>query len=130
VGKVSTAQLVQPIANGALVLSLDTDFDGCMAIVQRLGRCEARLPRQLDERPQARGPEDGRIEIVQQFDWQVPIGSCSPAHLGNAGRALRRFRMLKELGIINRYPRLAVAQAAAANPLYRAWTKARKRSLR
>lgn len=35
-GKVSTAQLLQPIANGALVLALDTDFDGCMAIVQRL----------------------------------------------------------------------------------------------
>ena len=27
-GKVSTAQLLQPIANGALVLALDTDFDG------------------------------------------------------------------------------------------------------
>ena len=26
--KVSTAQLIQPIANGALTLSLDTDFDG------------------------------------------------------------------------------------------------------
>src|SRR5262245_28736686 len=35
-GKVTVAQLVQPLANGALVLSLDTDFDGCMAIVQRL----------------------------------------------------------------------------------------------
>jgi threonine synthase len=33
--KVSPAQLVQPLANGALVLSLDTDFDGCMAVVQR-----------------------------------------------------------------------------------------------
>src|SRR5919201_4877917 len=30
-GLVSTAQLVQPLANGALVLALDTDFDGCMA---------------------------------------------------------------------------------------------------
>src|SRR3984885_7336843 len=35
-GKVSTAQLVQPIASGALVMALDTDFDGCMKIVQRL----------------------------------------------------------------------------------------------
>src|SRR4029077_9449458 len=35
-GKISTGQLVQPIANGALVLGLDTDFDGCMAIVQQL----------------------------------------------------------------------------------------------
>ena len=34
--KVSPAQLVQPIANGALVLSLDTDFDGCMAVVQEI----------------------------------------------------------------------------------------------
>ena len=28
--KISMAQLVQPIANGAFVLSIDTDFDGCM----------------------------------------------------------------------------------------------------
>src|SRR5437867_13371347 len=34
--KVSPAQLVQPLANGALVLSLDTDFDGCMALVQEI----------------------------------------------------------------------------------------------
>merc|ERR1712176_1333699 len=32
--KVSLAQLVQPIANGALVLSLDTDFDGCMKLIR------------------------------------------------------------------------------------------------
>src|SRR6476619_2123126 len=34
--RVSAAQLVQPLANAALVLAIDTDFDGCMAIVQRL----------------------------------------------------------------------------------------------
>ena len=32
--KISMAQLVQPIANGALVLSIDTDFDGCMKLIQ------------------------------------------------------------------------------------------------
>ena len=32
--KISMAQLVQPIANGALVLSIDTDFDGCMKLVK------------------------------------------------------------------------------------------------
>jgi hypothetical protein len=30
------AQLVQPIANGALVLSIDTDFDGCMKLIQEV----------------------------------------------------------------------------------------------
>src|SRR5881397_2226502 len=34
--KVSPAQLVQPLANGALVLYLETDFDGCMAAVQEI----------------------------------------------------------------------------------------------
>ena len=34
--KVSVAQLVQPISNGAVTLSLDTDFDGCMALVEKL----------------------------------------------------------------------------------------------
>ena len=29
-----TGLLAQPIANGALVLSIDTDFDGCMKLVK------------------------------------------------------------------------------------------------
>jgi threonine synthase len=33
-----SAQLIQPIANGALVLALDTDFDGCMSIVKESHR--------------------------------------------------------------------------------------------
>ncbi len=35
-GKVSTAQLAHPIANGALVPALDSNFDGCLWIVQEL----------------------------------------------------------------------------------------------
>ena len=34
--KVSLAQLIQPIAHGAITLSLETDFDGCMALVQQV----------------------------------------------------------------------------------------------
>jgi hypothetical protein len=34
--KISLAQLVQPMANGALVLSIDTDFDGCMKLIQKV----------------------------------------------------------------------------------------------
>lgn len=39
--KISLAQLVQPIANGALVLSIDTDFDGCMKLVKVLPRLQS-----------------------------------------------------------------------------------------
>lgn len=34
--KISLAQLVQPIANGATVLSIDTDFDGCMKLIKQV----------------------------------------------------------------------------------------------
>ncbi len=59
-GKISTAQLVQPLAMGALVLAIDTDFDGCMRLVQELADQRGRLPRELDELAAARGPEDRR----------------------------------------------------------------------
>src|SRR5207244_10033928 len=35
-GRIATAQLVQQISNDALVLYLDTDFDGCMRLVREI----------------------------------------------------------------------------------------------
>ena len=58
--KISMAQLIQPVANGAIVFALDTDFDGCMKIVKPGVRARRHLPRQLDEQPAHRGTEDGR----------------------------------------------------------------------
>ena len=59
-GKISLAQLIQPIANGAIVFALDTDFDGCMEMVKRDRRARRHLPGELDEQPAHRGPEDRR----------------------------------------------------------------------
>ena len=71
-GKVTTAQLVQPLANGATVLSLDTDFDGCMSIVQRLaGEGRVYLANSMNSL-RLEGQKTVAIEIVQQFDWQAP----------------------------------------------------------
>jgi threonine synthase len=126
-GKVSTAQLVQPLANGALVLSLDTDFDGCMAIVQKLADSKLVYLANSMNALRLEGQKTVAIEIVQQFDWQVPDWIVLPSgNLGNAGALYAGFRMMKELGLIDRYPRLAVAQAEAANPLYRAWIEGKK----
>jgi len=125
--KVSTAQLVQPIANGALVLALDTDFDGCMSIVQRLADAELVYLANSMNALRLEGQKTVGIEIVQQFDWQVPDWIILPSgNLGNAGALYNGFRMMKELGLIDRYPRLAVAQAEAANPLYRAWSQGKR----
>ncbi len=126
-GKISTAQLVQPLAHGALVLGLDTDFDGCMEIVQRLAAegivylANSMNPLRIE------GQKTVAIEIVQQFDWQVPDWVILPSgNLGNASALYAGFKLMKELGIIARYPRLVVAQAENANPLYRAWSAGKR----
>jgi threonine synthase len=123
-GKVSTAQLVQPIASGARVLSLDTDFDGCMAIVSRLAAEGVVYLANSMNALRLEGQKTVAIEIVQQFDWTVPDWIVLPSgNLGNAYAFFSGFRMMKELGLISRYPRLCVAQAENANPLYLAWSR-------
>lgn len=120
-GKVSTAQLVQPIANGALVLALDTDFDGCMKVVQQLAAEGIVYLANSMNALRLEGQKTVAIEIVQQFDWQVPDWVILPSgNLGNASALHKGFAMLKDLGLTHKLPRLVVAQAERANPLVRA----------
>jgi len=71
------AQLVQPIANGALVLSIDTDFDGCMKLIRQV---TAETPIYLANSMNSlrlEGQKTAAVEILQQFDWQVGVGGCT-----------------------------------------------------
>ena len=121
-GKVSTAQLVQPLANGAHVLALDTDFDGCMAIVSRLAMDEGIYLANSMNSLRLEGQKTVAIEIVQQFDWEVPDVVIIPGgNLGNVSALGAGFEMMRQLGVISKKPRIVVAQAAAANPLYLAY---------
>jgi threonine synthase len=118
-GKVSTAQLVQPIANGALVLALDTDFDGCMRIVQEVTADQSIYLANSMNSLRMEGQKTVGIEILQQFDWEVPDWIIIPAgNLGNVSSLGKGLLMMRELGLIDRLPRIACAQAAHANPLY------------
>ena len=117
--KVSTAQLAQPIANGALVMALDTDFDGCMRIVQQLSRDPTIYLANSMNSLRIEGQKTVAIEIAQQFDWEVPDWIIIPAgNLGNVSALGKGFLMMKELGLIDKLPRIACAQSASANPLY------------
>ena len=123
-GKVSTAQLLQPIANGALVLALDTDFDGCMAIVQRLSQDEGIYLANSMNSLRLEGQKTVAIEIVQQLDWTIPDVVIIPGgNLGNVSALGAGFEMMAALGLINREPQIVVAQAEAANPLYLAYRR-------
>ena len=121
-GKISTAQLVQPLANGSLVCALDTDFDGCMAIVQRLAQEPGIYLANSLNSLRLEGQKTVGIEIVQQFDWGVPDWVIIPGgNLGNVSALGAGFDLMRELGLISKRPRIVLAQAQAANPLYLAY---------
>jgi threonine synthase len=121
-GKVSTAQLIQPIANGALVLALETDFDGCMGIVKRITQDPTLYLANSMNSLRMEGQKTVAFEIVQQFDWQVPDWIIIPVgNLGNVSALGKGFLLMRDLGLIDKLPRIACAQAARANPLYRSY---------
>ena len=121
-GKVSTAQLVQPLACGAHVLALETDFDGCMSVVQRLGEEAGVYLANSMNSLRLEGQKTVAIEIVQQLGWRVPDFVIIPGgNLGNVSALGAGFDMMEALGLTTKRPRIVVAQAEAANPLYLAY---------
>ncbi len=117
--KISPAQLIQPISNGAITLALDTDFDGCMALVEKLVEDRRFYLANSINPLRIEGQKTVSIEIVQQFDWEAPDWVIVPGgNLGNVAAVGLGFLMMRDLDIIKKLPRLVCAQAANANPLY------------
>jgi threonine synthase len=120
--KVSLAQLIQPVANGSLVLSLDTDFDGCMELVRRVTEDKSIYLANSMNSLRIEGQKTISIEMVQQFDWEIPDTIVIPGgNLGNVSALGAGFDLMFELGLVSRRPRIVVAQAERANPLYQAY---------
>ncbi len=121
-GKISTAQLAQPIAHGAIVLGLETDFDGCMEIVQQVTADKTIYLANSMNGLRIEGQKTVGIEIVQQLGWEVPDWIIIPAgNLGNISALGKGLMMMAELGLIDRLPRIVAAQAENANPLYQSY---------
>ncbi len=123
-GRISMAQLIQPVANGAIVFALDTDFDGCMEIVKQVSERDSVYLANSMNSLRIEGQKTVGIEIVQQLDWQVPDWLVIPGgNLGNVSALAKGLDMLVELGLISKRPRICVGQAEAANPLYLAYQR-------
>ena len=118
-GKVSTAQLIQPVANGAHVLALDTDFDGCMRIVKEVTQDNSIYLANSMNSIRIEGQKTVGIEIARQFEWEVPDWIIIPVgNLGNISALYKGFKLMMDLGLTDKMPRLVAAQAGKANPFY------------
>jgi len=121
-GKISDAQLAQPLANGAIVLALETDFDGCMHIIEEVSGDPCFYLANSKNSLRIEGQKTLVVEIVEQLGWEPPDWIVIPCgNLGNVSALGKGLMMMKQLGVIDRLPRILAAQAENANPLYRSY---------
>jgi len=104
-GKVSIAQLIQPVANGAIVFALDTDFDGCMEIVKEISQKDGIYLANSMNSLRIEGQKTVGVEIVEQCDWEVPDWVVIPGgNLGNVSALAKGFDLMLDLGLIDITP--------------------------
>jgi len=119
-GQISWGKLSQALDYGALTCQLKTDFDGC---VQVLNEVVQRMPIYLlnSVNPyRLEGQKTSALELLEQFDWQVPDHIIVPGgNLANSSALGKAFLEMKDLGLISTLPRISIIQAEGANPLVR-----------
>lgn len=119
-GKVASGKLAQALAYGARTLQVKGDFDVAMRLVSQV--CDEIGIYLLNSLNPFRleGQKSIIFEMLQQMEWRAPHWVVVPAgNLGNTSAFGKAFYELKELGFIERVPRLASVQAHGANPFYR-----------
>jgi threonine synthase len=118
-GKISYGKLSQALDYGALTVQIAGDFDDAM---QRVKEVSTQLGIYLvnSVNPfRLEGQKTIMFRVLEALRWQVPDWIVVPGgNLGNSSAFGKAFAELKELGLIDRIPRLAVINAAGANTLY------------
>jgi threonine synthase len=116
-GRVSTGKLAQTLAYGAHMIRLRGDFDDCLELAREASeRLGIYLVNSLNPF-RVEGQKTIVLELLQQLGWETPDWIALPAgNLGNTAAFGKALREARELGLIDRVPRLLAVQAAGAAP--------------
>lgn len=118
-GKIAYGKLSQALDYGALTLQIEGDFDDALEKVRQVSKeagiylCNSVNPFRIE------GQKSIMYRVLEGLNWEIPDWIVVPGgNLGNASAFGKAFAELRELGLIDRIPRLAVINAAGANTLY------------
>ena len=119
-GQIAFGKLSQSLDFGALTLQIKGDFDVAMNLVRELSeQTDLYLMNSINPF-RLEGQQTVMIELFDQLDWKVPDRIVVPGgNLGNCSSYGKILMDLKELGFIDKVPRITVIQASGADPLYR-----------
>lgn len=123
-GKISYGKLSQALEHAALTVQIAGDFDDALRRVQEVSRqlgiylVNSVNPFRLE------GQKTIMFRILEALRWEVPDWIVVPGgNLGNVSSFGKAFMELKELGLIDRTPRLAVVNAAGADTFFQLYDK-------
>jgi len=118
-GKIAYGKLSQALDYDAKTLQIEGDFDDALMQVRQVCEsagiylCNSVNPFRLE------GQKSIMYRVLEGLNWEPPDWIVVPGgNLGNSSAFGKAFLELKELGLIDRIPRLAVINAAGANTLY------------
>jgi len=116
-GNIALGKLAQSLAYGAKTLLVRGDFDACLALVEQASReLDVYLLNSINPF-RLEGQKTIVLELLEQLSWQPPDWIALPAgNLGNTSAFGKALAEARELGLIDRLPRLAAIQAAGASP--------------
>ncbi|MEA3226554.1 MAG: threonine synthase, partial [Planctomycetota bacterium] len=117
-GRIAFGKLSQAMDYGAQTIQILGDFDDCMRQVQdvctKLGLylLNSLNPFRLE------GQKTIMYRIIEGLGWEVPDWIVVPGgNLGNSSAFGKAFLELKQLGLIDRIPRMAIINATGADTL-------------
>ncbi len=123
-GKISYGKLSQALEYGALTVQIAGDFDDAMIRVREVSKdlgiylVNSINPFRLE------GQKTVMFRVLEALRWEVPDWIVVPGgNLGNSSAFGKAFSELKQLGLIDRVPRLAVINAAGADTLYQLYER-------
>lgn len=118
-GKIAFGKLSQALDYGAKTVQIQGDFDDALARVREVCNeegiylCNSVNPFRLE------GQKSIMFRVLESLNWEVPDWIVVPGgNLGNSSAFGKAFMELKQLGLIDRVPRLAIINAHGANTLY------------
>ncbi len=117
-GRIAFGKLSQAMDYGAQTIQIAGDFDDCMRQVQAvctelgLYLLNSLNPFRLE------GQKTIMYRIIEALGWEAPDWIVVPGgNLGNSSAFGKAFLELKQLGLIDRVPRLAIVNATGADTL-------------
>ena len=117
-GRIAFGKLSQAMDYGARTIQIRGDFDDCMKQVQHVcSKLGLYLLNSLNPF-RLEGQKTIMYRIIEGLGWQAPDWIIVPGgNLGNSSAFAKAFSELKQLGLIDRIPRMAIINATGADTL-------------